>query len=89
VKLDLANLSKRRLDDGAKSKSRPTGREIVGLLKKEGRIRMDSVRGHKIIFVDLAAYYFANEEFKKQSPRTATTIVKRIAVDIRPVEVGV
>jgi len=51
-------------------------------LKKEDRIRMDSVRGHKIIFVDLAAYYFVNEEFKKQSPRTATTIVKRIAVDM-------
>jgi len=53
--------------------SNDEGREAVGVLKKEGKIRMDDViRTDQIIFSDLATYYFANKEFRK-NPRKTTT----------------
>lgn len=57
----------------------------------------DTVRADKIMFSDLAAYYFANKVFNKQSTKDHYEQIingvlvprwgERIAVDIRPVEV--
>jgi integrase len=78
--------------------SNDEGRETVGVLKKEGKIRMDDIiRTDQITFSDLAAYYFANKEFMKKSTKDHYEQIisgvlvprwgKRIAVGIRPVEV--
>jgi hypothetical protein len=88
----------RSLVIGPNSMSNDEGRETVGVLKKEGKIRMDDViRTDQVIFSDLAAYYFANKEFRKKSTKDHYEQIingvlvprwgKRIAVDIRPVEV--
>jgi integrase len=92
------NNKERSLVLGPKSMSDTEGRERVGVLKKEGKIRMDDVvRADKILFSELAAYYFANKEFKKQSTEDHYDQVinsmlvprwgNRTAIEIRPVEV--
>jgi len=88
----------RSLVVGPESMSDNDGREVVGVLRKEGKIRMDkSVRADKITFSDLAVYYFAHKEFKKQSTKDHYEQIingvlvprwgMRVAVGIRPVEV--
>ena len=83
---------------GPESMSDDEGREAVGVLKKEGKIKMDGVvRDEKSTYSDLAAYYFANKEFNKQSTKNHYDQIingvlvprwgKKIAVKIRPVEV--
>src|ERR1022692_1095949 len=60
----------RSLVVGPESMSDDEGREEVGVKKKEGKIKMDSVvSDEKSTYSDLAAYYFANKEFNKQSTK--------------------
>jgi integrase len=83
---------------GPESMSDDEGREKVGVWKKEGKIKVDRlVCDEKSTYSDLAAYYFANKEFQKQSTKDLYNQIingvlvprwgKRIAVEIRPVEV--
>lgn len=88
----------RSLVVGPGSMSDDEGPEVVGVLKKEGKIKMDGiVHADKITFSDLADYYFANKEFHKQSTKSHYQQIingalvprwgKRVAREIRPVEV--
>jgi integrase len=46
------------------------GWELVGVLKKEGKIRINNGASHdELTFSDLASYYFVNKKFKKQSTK--------------------
>lgn len=83
---------------GPDSLSDSKGWEIVGVLKKEGKIRMDcSASPDTLTFANLASYYFANKKFKKQSTKDlheqiiSGVCVPRwgdeIAIDIKPVKI--
>jgi integrase len=74
------------------------GREIVGVLKKEGKIRMDcSASPDRLSFAALASYYFANKAFKKQSTKALHEQIVNgicisrwrddVAIEIKPVKV--
>lgn len=74
------------------------GWEIVGVLKKEGKIRMDcSTSPDTLTFANLASYYFANKKFKKQSTKdlheqiiSGVCVLRwgdEIAIRIKPVKI--
>jgi integrase len=74
------------------------GWEIVGVLKREDKIRMDrSTSPDRLSFDDLASFYFANKKFKKQSTKDLREQIiygvcvprwgGEIAIEIKPVDV--
>lgn len=73
------------------------GREIVGRLKAEGVIKMDFEPSPDRLFSEIASYYLANKEWKKESTKVLHTQIvneilvprwgTQIAVKIKPKEV--
>jgi len=83
---------------GPETLSDSKGWEIVGVLKKEGKIRVDCCTSpDTLTFANLVSYYFANRKFKKQSTKNlheqiiSGVCVPRwgdeIAIEIKPVKI--
>jgi hypothetical protein len=84
---------------GLSAISNSRGWEIVGVLKKASKIRMDcGVSPDRLSFANLASYYFSNKKFnKKQSTKDLHEQIidsicvprwgDKIAIEIKPVKI--